>query len=99
MSRKANELPPEAAKAFVRDMRAFFRHETIKADDIAANQLHGPTQHCNGKLRLTDVKAIFLVMKSRRRLCCAIASIERQMHWLAASRQLVAFWPHRGQMH
>jgi hypothetical protein len=46
-------------------MRAFFaaRHNTIKADGIAANQLHALRQHYNGKLRLTDVKAMFLEMK------------------------------------
>jgi hypothetical protein len=65
MPSKPIELPPEVAKAFVRDMRAFFaaRHNTIKADGIAANQLHALRQHYNGKLRLTDVKAMFLEMK------------------------------------
>jgi hypothetical protein len=65
MPRKPLELPPEVAKALVRDMRAFFGagHNTIKADGIAANQLHALRQHYNGKLRLTDVKAMFLEMK------------------------------------
>jgi hypothetical protein len=37
MPHKPIELPPEVAKAFVRDMRAFFAagHNTIKADGIA----------------------------------------------------------------
>ena len=40
MSRKELELPPEVAKAFVRDMRAFFAEiNKIKADEIAICQL------------------------------------------------------------
>jgi hypothetical protein len=35
------EIPPSAARAFVEDMRAFFAQKsTIKADEIAARQLH-----------------------------------------------------------
>ncbi len=39
MPRKPLELPPEVARNFVRDLRAFFAcgHDTIKADGIAAN--------------------------------------------------------------
>jgi hypothetical protein len=61
MPRKPIELPPEAAKAFVRDMRAFFKAggTGVKADGIAANQLHALKQHYNGKLRLTDINAMF----------------------------------------
>ena len=65
MPRKLLELPPEVARRFVRDMRAFFAcgHDTIKTDGIAANTLHSLRQHDSGKLRLTDVKAMFLEMK------------------------------------
>ena len=65
MPRKPLELPPEVARNFVRDMRAFFAcgHDTIKADGIAANTLHSLKQHYSGKLRLTDLKAMFLEMK------------------------------------
>jgi len=43
---------------------AFFAagHDTIKADGIAVGTLHSLKQHYNGKLRLTDVKAIFVAM-------------------------------------
>ena len=35
------ELPPQVAKAFVRDMRAFFKAKNqLKQDEIAARQLH-----------------------------------------------------------
>jgi len=65
MPRKPIELQPEIARAFVRDMKAFFAcgHDTIEADGIAATQLHALKQHYNGKLRLTDIKAMFVQMR------------------------------------
>ena len=42
MPRKPLELPLAVARAFVRDMRAFFAVNTIKADAIAAWQLYAP---------------------------------------------------------
>jgi len=44
-------------------MRAFFAagHNTVKADGIA-EQTHSLRQHYDGKLRLTDAKAMFLEM-------------------------------------
>jgi hypothetical protein len=40
MPRKPIELPPEIARAFVRDMKAFFAERNqIKADEIAIRQL------------------------------------------------------------
>jgi hypothetical protein len=47
MPRKPIELPPEVARAFVRDMRAFFAagHDQIKKDEIAARQLWLLKQH------------------------------------------------------
>ena len=64
MPRKIIELPPEEARRFVLDMRAFLAAgtDTVKADAIAANQLHALKQHYNGKLKLTDVKLLFAVM-------------------------------------
>ncbi len=64
MPAKPIELPSEVARAFVRDMRAFFAAggTGVKADRIAAMQLHALKQHCTGKLRLTDVKEMFLQM-------------------------------------
>ena len=61
------ELPPAVARAFVRDMKAFFAcgHDTIKADGIAAMQLHALRQHYLGKLRLTDIKEMFVQMRDQ----------------------------------
>jgi hypothetical protein len=48
---------PAVARAFVRDMRAFFAQtDVVKADEIAARQLHVLRQYHVGKLRLVDVK-------------------------------------------
>jgi hypothetical protein len=45
-------------------MRAFFAEKnTIKADGIAARQLHALKQHYDGELKLTDVKEMFLRMR------------------------------------
>jgi hypothetical protein len=65
MPAKPIELPPAVAKAFVRDMHAFFKAggTGVKADAIAAQQLHALKQHYNGKLKLTDVKEMFLQMR------------------------------------
>jgi hypothetical protein len=65
MPRTPLELPPAVARAFVHDMKAFFAcgHDTIKADGITAMQLHALKQHYNGKLRLPDIKAMFVELK------------------------------------
>lgn len=65
MPSKPIELPPQVAKAFVRDMKAFFKAggTGVKADGIAAMQLHALKQHYSGKLRLTDVKQMFVQMR------------------------------------
>jgi hypothetical protein len=46
-------------------MRAFFAagHNSIKADAVAAQQLHALREHYPGKLRLTDVKDMFVAMR------------------------------------
>jgi len=64
MPRKPLEL-----LAFVRDMKAFFAcgHDTIKADGIAAMQLHSFKEHYSGKLRLTDIKQLFVQMRDDAR--------------------------------
>jgi hypothetical protein len=48
-------------------MKAFFAagYDKVKADAIAANQLHALRQHYKGKLRLTDVKEMFLEMRDQ----------------------------------
>jgi len=66
MPSKPIELPPEIAKAFVRDMRAFFNaKDRLKQDEIAARQGFLLNQHLprGMKLRLTDVKQMFLEMR------------------------------------
>jgi hypothetical protein len=41
MPRNPIELPPEVAKAFVRDMRAFHAEKNpLKRDEIASRQIH-----------------------------------------------------------
>jgi len=67
MPDKPIELPPEVTRAFVRDMKAFFAAggTGIKADGIAAMQLHALKQHYSGKLKLTDVKGMFLQMRDQ----------------------------------
>jgi hypothetical protein len=61
------ELPPSVARAFVRDMRAFFKAKNqLKQDEIASRQLHALwafQSPRDKKLRLADVKEIFLQMK------------------------------------
>jgi hypothetical protein len=65
--RKPVELPPEVARAFVRDMRAYFKADgQNKRDEIAARQrsalseFQGPREK---KLRVTDVIKMFNEMK------------------------------------
>jgi hypothetical protein len=64
MSRKPIELSPEVAKAFVRDMRAFHAaKDSLKKDEIASKQLWLLKQHWKAKLRITDVREMFVQMK------------------------------------
>lgn len=67
MPSKPIELPPEVAKTFVRDMQAFFAAggTGVNADGIAARELHALKQHYRGKLKLTDVKEMFLRMRDQ----------------------------------
>jgi hypothetical protein len=51
------------ARAFVKDMRAFLVEKNgIKREEIAARQLRALRQHYTDKLRLFDVKEMFLRM-------------------------------------
>jgi hypothetical protein len=63
--RKPIELPPEAAKAFVRDMKAFFKASGHEADEIAAEAGWRLKQHLprGTQLRISDVKELFLQMR------------------------------------
>jgi hypothetical protein len=69
MARKPLDLPMEVAKAFVRDMRAYFAEpNAIKRDEIAARQLHALRQYQgprDKKLRVTDVIEMFRQIKDR----------------------------------
>jgi hypothetical protein len=64
MTGKPIDLPPQIARAFVKDMKAFFAEENlIKRDDIAARQLSALNEYRGRQekpLRLSDVKAMFL---------------------------------------
>ena len=58
------ELPPAVARRFIEDMRAFHAEpNAIKRNEIAARQLHALRQHHTGKLRLSDVKETFDLMR------------------------------------
>ena len=64
------ELPPRVAQAFVQDMRAFLKAKNqLKRDEIASRQLHvlwafqRPRER---KLRLADVKQMFLEMRDTK---------------------------------
>jgi hypothetical protein len=69
MPTKPLDLPLKVAQAFVRDMEAFFRAENqVEQDEIASRQLHvlQAFQHPRDKkLRLADVKAMFLGMRDQ----------------------------------
>jgi hypothetical protein len=58
------ELEPDVAREFVADMEAFFKEPNqTKQDEIAARQLRALREH-TGKLRLSDVKQMFLMMRN-----------------------------------
>ena len=68
MLRNPLELPPEVAKAFVRDMKLFFKAKTVlDRDEVAAGTAWMLKNHLprGTKLRITDVKALFLLMKDQ----------------------------------
>ena len=64
---KRVELPPEVARRFFKDLHAFHaQRDPIKAGAIAARQLETLRQYQGSrekKLRLSNVKAMFLQMK------------------------------------
>lgn len=65
---KRLELPPQAAKAFVRDMRAFFKAKGQRdGDEIAATAAWRLKEHLpkGTTLRLSDVKELFHAMKDQ----------------------------------
>ncbi len=66
MSRRLPAIPPSVAKAFLKDMRAFFKAKGHKADEIAARQMsilreyQGPGEK---PITLLDVKEMFREMR------------------------------------
>jgi hypothetical protein len=69
MITKSYELPFEVALAFSQDMRAFFKtKDQLKRDEIASRQLHALIafqRPRDKKLRLADVKQMFLEMRDQ----------------------------------
>jgi hypothetical protein len=69
MPRKQLEVPPAVARAFVKDMRAFFAEpNAIKRDEIAARQLRVLREYNPPrakKLRLSDVHEMFVQMRDQ----------------------------------
>lgn len=63
------DIPPDAARRFMEDMRAYHAEtNAIKRDEIAARQLHALRQYQPQrakKLRLNDVKEMFELMRGR----------------------------------
>jgi hypothetical protein len=55
-----------SARRFAEDMRAFFAQKNgVKRDEIAARQLHALRQHYAGKLKLIDVREMFMQMRGK----------------------------------
>ncbi|MGC2777296.1 MAG: hypothetical protein WA418_16840 [Bradyrhizobium sp.] len=68
MARGPIELPPAVARAFVRDMQAFFAEEDPhERDQIAVLQLRSLQVHWNRKPPLEDVRRMFDDMKEHLR--------------------------------
>jgi hypothetical protein len=64
MPRKPIELPPDVARSFAKDLRLYHATKNnIKRDEIAARQAWLLQQHWNEKLRVIDVKQMFVEMK------------------------------------
>jgi hypothetical protein len=68
MLRKQLEIPPEAAKEFVKDMRAFHRTKNqLKGDEIAADAAWKLERHLprGTKLRVSYMKQLSNEMKDQ----------------------------------
>jgi hypothetical protein len=69
MPRKPTELPPEVARRFMNDLRAFFAEESqIKRDEIAAGQMSVLRKYQRPRekpVRIPDIKEMFLQMKDQ----------------------------------
>jgi hypothetical protein len=69
MPSKPIELPANVARAFVRDMNAYFAETNlIKRDEIAIRQLVALNEYLGRRerpLRVIDVKEMFLQMRDK----------------------------------
>jgi len=63
------DLPPDVDRRFAEDMRAYFAEQDgAKRDAIAARQRHALSKFQSSreiKLRLPDVKRMFILMKNK----------------------------------
>jgi hypothetical protein len=66
---KPLDLPPDVDSRFAEDMRAYFAEEdAVIRDAIAARQRHALSKFQSPreiKLRLSDVKRMFIMMKNK----------------------------------
>ena len=69
MPRKPIEIPSAAAKAFVKDMRAFHAAKTgLEKDEVAVRQLHALREFQrpgDKQIKITDVHRLFAAMKDQ----------------------------------
>ena len=68
MLRRQLSIPPAAAKAFFRDLRAFHKAiDQLAGDEIAAKQAWLLQQHlpAGARIRLSDMKELFHAMKDQ----------------------------------
>jgi len=67
MPRKPIDIPPAAAKAFMRALKAFFKEKDLhKRDRIAGDQMRALWEHQRAgdkRVNILDVKELFLAMK------------------------------------
>ena len=78
---KKLDLPPDVARSFVEDMRAYFAEpNAIKRDEIAGRQLRALRRYTPRwkKLRITDVIEMFVEMKDH---CKARGRLEMTVEW------------------
>lgn len=72
MARRPLELPPEVARAFMADLEAYVAASPgLEKDAIAARQLRVLREYLrpsDGKLRTTDVRALFEAILAEREI-------------------------------
>jgi hypothetical protein len=67
MRSKPLELPPDVARRFMKDLRAFFAEDSqIKRDEIAARQMSALRKYQGPRekpVRIPDIREMFLQMR------------------------------------